>query len=168
MTETIEFFDVEEDEFRAILDNLSDLYDKQRGFFEQGFTPIFKNYGATDELLFGVHLFSQGSGAKLHIVLSEYIRDARTASVNINSFYLVGWGAHSRDIRGEATIREFLQKLTYSELESHVRKGIYADSRELFICPKCSARYLLRALQVTEGGKVTCQNCDGLFSPIKS
>lgn len=65
-------------------------------------------------------------------------------------------------------IREFLQKLTYSVLEAHVKKGIYADSRKLFICPKCGAQYLLRALQVTEDGKVTCQNCDGLFSPIKS
>jgi len=99
--------------------------------------------------------------------LSEYIRDARTASVNINSFHLAGWSGHSRYIRGEAMIREFLVSLTYAELEAHTRKGIYADSREVFICPKCGAQYLLRALQVTDDGKVTCQNCDGLFSPIK-
>jgi len=59
VTKTVELFDIDESEFKAILDNLSDIFDKRKDFFKQGFTLIFRNYGETDELLFGVHLFSQ-------------------------------------------------------------------------------------------------------------
>ncbi len=165
MTETVELFDLEENEFKTILNNLGSIYSTKKNWYEAGLDPIFKNFGELDELMFGVHLFSQGQGISISIILSEYNRDTKCSIFNISSIYMSGLSAYSTFKKGEIKIKEALQGLTFEELEAYTRQGVYEGSNEIFQCPHCNAQYRLRVLRVTEDGKVECQNCGVLSDP---
>ncbi len=165
VTETLELFDLEENEFKAILNNLESIYSTKKSWYDTGLQLIFKNFGDLDELMFGVHVFSQGQGLSISIILSEYDRDTKCSTFNISSIYLSGLSAYSTFKKGETKIKEALQGLTFEELDAYTKQGVYEGSDEIFQCPHCNAQYRLRVLRVTEDGKVECQNCGVLSDP---
>jgi hypothetical protein len=165
MTETIQLHELDELELRALLGNLHKIHDNQKSFFEPGLTPIFQNYGELEDLIFGVHIFSQRNGSIVYIILSDYLNETRIATININCVYVAGIFSPSANKKGEIRLREMLENLTHDELKEYTMKYTHHDSSEIFICPSCGAQYLLRVLRVSEAGKVECQNCQALFDP---
>ncbi|MFW9974800.1 MAG: hypothetical protein ACFFDQ_06025, partial [Candidatus Thorarchaeota archaeon] len=144
MTETVELFDLEENEFNAIISNLESIYSTKKNWYDAGLHLIFKNFGELDEIMFGVHVFSQGQGISISIILSEYNKDTKCSIFNINSIYLSGLKAYSTFKKGETRIKETLQGMTFEELETYTKQGVYEGSDEIFQCPYCNAQYRLR------------------------
>ncbi|MFW9974882.1 MAG: hypothetical protein ACFFDQ_06440, partial [Candidatus Thorarchaeota archaeon] len=73
--------------------------------------------------------------------------------------------AYSTFKKGETKIKEALEGITFEELETYTKQGVYQGSDEIFQCSYCNAQYRLRVLRVTEDGKVECQNCGVLSNP---
>ena len=163
--ETIALHDLDEEELKGILDFLPEIWKKNSGFFDTGLTPIFRNFGESEDLLFGVHIFTHGNGAVLLIILTEYIRDSRVATFNINARSITGLFGPSSYKKGEVKLREILEGLTYEDLEEFVIVGQHLDDDSIFICPSCKAQYHMRVLRVSADGRTECQNCKKLFSP---
>ncbi len=163
--EAIALHDIEETELRSLLYNFPEIWKKNSGFFDSGLTQVYGNFGETENLVFGVHIFTHGNGAVLFIILIEYLRDSRVASFNINARSITGLFSPSIHKKGEIKIREILEKLTYEDLEKFAIVGQHLEDDSIFICPRCKAQYLMRVLRVATDGKTECQNCNGLFSP---
>ena len=163
--ETIALHDIDEDEMRSLLKYFPEIWKKNSGFFDTGLTPIFSNFGESEDLLFGVHIFTYGNGAVLFIVLTEYIRESRVATFNINARHITGFFSPSSHKKGEVKLREILENLTYDELEEFAIVGQNLEDDSIFICPNCGAQYLLRVLRVSVDGRTECQNCKSLFNP---
>ncbi len=163
--ETLELYDIDEDQLRGLLHQIPEVWKKNSGFFDTGLKLVFRNFGESDNLIFGVHLFSNANGARIFIILTEYIRDARIASFNINVRNTTGWFAPSTHNSSELKFREMLEKLTYEELDKFSLESQYQESDEIFVCPNCSAQYLMRVLRVSRDGRVKCQNCLSLVDP---
>jgi predicted RNA-binding Zn-ribbon protein involved in translation (DUF1610 family) len=165
--ETLELYDIDEEQLRGLLHEIPAIWKKNSGFFDTGLKPVFKNFGELDNLIFGVHLFSHANGARIFIILTEYLRDARIASFNINVRNTTGWLAPTVHKSGELKFREMLEKLTYEELDLFSVENQYQESDEIFICPSCGAQYLMRVLRITSDGRIECQNCNALFDPVE-
>ena len=165
MTETIQLHEIDENELRVLLANLHKIHDNRKSFFAAGLTPVFQNFGELEELIFGVHIFSQGHGSIIFIILSEYLKDTRIATINITGTYVSGMFSPSANKKGEIQIRELLENLTHEELEEYVVQYMYHKSGEIFICPNCSAQYMMRVLRVSKTEQVECQNCKASFDP---
>ena len=165
--ETLELYDIDEYQLRGLLHEIPELWKENSGFFGTTLKPVFQNFGELDNLIFGVHVFSHANGTWILIVLTEYLRDARIASFNISARNLVGWFGPSADKKGEIKFREILEKLTYEELEMFSVENQYQESDVIFVCPNCSAQYLMRVLRVTRDGRIECQNCSALFDPVE-
>lgn len=163
--EIIALHDIDEEEVIGILNFMPEIWKKNSGFFDTGLNPIFRNFGESDDLLFGVHIFSHRNGAILYIILTEYTRDSRMATFNINSRHLTGWFGVSSDKRGEIKLREILEGLTYDEVSEFATVGQHLEDPSIFICPNCKAQYRMRVLRVSEDGRIECQNCKKLFTP---
>jgi transcription initiation factor IIE alpha subunit len=163
--EIIVLHDISEEQLKGILNFMPEIWKKNSGFFDTGLTPIFKNFGESDDLLFGVHIFSHGNGAVLFIILTEYMRDSRMATFNINSRHITGWFGVSSHKKGEIKLREILEDLTYDELDEFATVGQHLEDDSIFICPNCKAQYHMKVLRVSVDGRTECQNCKGLFSP---
>ena len=164
---TLELYDIDEDELRGLLSEIPTIWKNNSGFFDSGLTPVFRNIGELDNLVFGVHIFSHGNRAMLFIILSEYMRDVRIATFNITAKNMMGWFGYTSNNKGELKFKEMLEKLTYEELERFAVEHQYQESGEIFVCPNCSAQYRLRVLRVTEDNKIVCQNCNRLFDAIE-
>lgn len=165
--ETIALHEISESEMRALLQYLPELWKKNSSFFDIGIKPIFDSFGETENLVFGVHIFSHGNGSILYIILTEYLKDTCVASFNINGRHITGWFSPSVNKKGETKLRELLENLTYDELEEFAAVGQNLEDESIFICPNCKAQYLLRVLRVTEEGRTECQNCKHLFDPVE-
>ena len=99
--------------------------------------------------------------------MPEYIKDDRIASGSMNGRNTTGWFAPSTHKSSELKFREMLEKLTYEELDNFSVENKYQESDEIFVCPSCSAQYLMRALRVTRDGRVRCQNCLSRVDPTE-
>lgn len=165
--ETVELHDIEEKELRGLLAKMSEVWKSNSGFFDTGLRPVFHNFGELEDLLFGVHVFSHGNGAKIFIILTEYHREDRTATFNINARNITGWFAPSASKQSEVKFRRMLEKLTYEQLEAFAIETFYQEEEGIFICPNCNAQYMMKVLHVTRYGQIECQNCKRLFDPIE-
>lgn len=161
--EIVELYDIDEAGLRGLLHEIPTIWKKNSVFFDTGLTPFFQNIGELETLIIGVHIFSHGNGARIFIILTEYLRDARIATFNINARSTTGWLGSTSYKKGETKFREMLEKLTYEEIERFSIENQHQESKETFVCPNCRAQYLLRVLQVTEDGKIVCQNCNESF-----
>ena len=165
--ELIELYDIDEAEYRSLLHEIPTIWKKNSSFFDTGLNPWFSNIGELDNLIIGVHIFSHGNGAQMFIILTEYLRDARIATFNINARTTTGWLGPTSYGKGEIKFREMLEKLTYDEIEKFSIENQYQESDEIFICPNCKAQYFMRVLQITEDGRMVCQNCNKSFDTIE-
>jgi len=161
--ELLELYDIDEPELRSLLHEIPTIWRKNNSIFDSGLTPFFSNIGELETLIIGVHIFTHGNGAHLFIILTEYLKDARIATFNINAKSTTGWFGPTSYKKGEIKFREMLENLTYEEIETFSIENQYQESDEIFICPNCSAQYFMRILQVTKNGRVVCQNCNRSF-----
>ena len=165
--EIIALHDIDEDEAKGILNFFPEIWKKNSGFFDTGLTSIFSNFGESEDLLFGVHIFTHGNGAILFIILTEYMRDSRIATFNINARHITGWFSPSSHKKGEVKLRDMLENLTYEQLQEFATVGQHLEDDSIFLCPNCGAQYLLRVLRVSVDGRTECQNCQALFDPVE-
>ncbi len=163
--ESIALHDLDENELKGILNFFPEIWKKNSGFFDTGLSPVFSHFGETEDLLFGVHIFTHGKGAILFIILTEYIRESRVATFNINARHITGWFSPSSNKKGEVKLRAMLENLTYEQLEEFATVGQHFEDDRIFICPNCNAQYALRVLRVSIDGRTECQNCKTLFTP---
>lgn len=165
--ETLELYDIDENHLRGLLHEIPAIWKRNSGFLDTGLTLVFYNFGEMDNLIFGVHVFSNANGARIFVILTEYLKDARIASFNINVRNATGWFAPSVHKSSELKFREMLEKLTYEDLDLFSVETQFQESDEIFVCPNCSAQYLLKVLRITRDGRIECQNCQRLFDPVE-
>lgn len=161
----LELHDIDENEYRALFHEIPNLWKKNSGFFDMGLGEIFGTFGESNNLVFGVHIYIRGNYSQLFIVLTEYLRETRTATFRINVVPITRVAFEQSREAAEVRFRQILEKLTYEELETFAIFNQYQGSDEVFVCPKCKARYMMRTLKVSEDGKVQCQNCLALIDP---
>lgn len=125
--ETIALHDLDEDEMRSLLHHFPDIWKKNSRFFDTGLTPVFGNFGDSEDLVFGVHIFTHGNGVVLFIILTEYLRETRVATFNINARGITGLFSPSSHKKGEVKLREILEGLTYEDLEEFAIVGQHLD-----------------------------------------
>jgi hypothetical protein len=65
--ETIALHDIDEDEMRSLLRYFPEIWKKHSRFFDSGLRPIFENFGESEDLVFGVHIFTHANGVVLFI-----------------------------------------------------------------------------------------------------
>ena len=164
----LELHDIDESEFRALLFEIPELWKKNSGRFDLGLQELFKTFGETDSLVFGVHIYSHGNSGVVLVVLTEYSRDSRVAVFRITAIIaLITYKVNPQPFgrSAEVRLRSILEKLSYEDLEMFANANQYQGSDEVFVCPKCKARYMMRILTVSADGKVQCQNCLALIDP---
>jgi DNA-directed RNA polymerase subunit RPC12/RpoP len=150
--ETIEIFGISEEKLLGILSTLPSLWEENREFLEPSLELLFEKFGNKDDLLFAVQAFTGPSS--IIVLLTEYLRDLETASFVIYAYNLP-LGGVTEAIRSERRLRDILED--YIEADFSAFSHLKGD--EVFVCPKCSARYSLRTLRLTRDGRVECQNC---------
>jgi DNA-directed RNA polymerase subunit RPC12/RpoP len=150
--ETIEIFEISEEKLMGILNTLPSLWKERKEFLEPSLKLLFEKFGNKDDLLFAVQAFTGPSS--IIALLTEYLRDLETASFVIYAYDLSGGGV-TEAIRSETRLRDILED--YIEVDFSAFSHLKGD--EIFVCPKCSARYRLRTLRLTRDGRVECQNC---------
>ena len=167
MTETIELHDIDEMQFKAIMQKLHIFYGQRKSWYQSGVTPVFQKFGETDELLYGVHVFVGSDNRTIYLVLSEYYRGSQMAMININSSHYTGIFGRTENRNGEIMLREALEAVTYEELDSYVNEIIIQEQDVIFNCPNCRAQYKMRALRISDDGRVECANCAKTYDPIE-
>ncbi|MFW9768500.1 MAG: hypothetical protein ACFFF9_10025 [Candidatus Thorarchaeota archaeon] len=165
--ETIALCDVDEDEVKGILYFFPKIWQKDSSIFDAGFFSIFNKFGESEDLLFGVNVFYHGNATRVVIILSEYMRESRTATFTINVKQVVGIFAPCDDEKGEEKIKSMLENLTYEQLKEFAVSVRHLEDDRLFLCPICGAQYRMRVLHVSADGRIECQNCGRLFDPME-
>lgn len=153
--ETIEIFGIEEDRLLGILNTLPSLWNSRKEFLEPSLELLFDKYGNKDNLLFAVQVFVHPQSSVMITVLTEYLRDIETASFVIYAYNLNVVSGVNESLWSARRLRDILEELIDVDLSqfSHLKGD------EIFVCPKCAARYRLRAMRITRDGRVECQNC---------
>lgn len=150
--ETIEIFGISEARLLGILNILPSLWKERKEFLEPTLELLFEKFGNKDDLLFAIQAFTGHSS--IIVLLTEYLRDLETASFVIYAYNLP-LGGVTEAIWSERRLRDILED--YIEGDFSAFSHLKGD--EMFVCPKCSARYRLKTLRLTRYGRVECQNC---------
>jgi DNA-directed RNA polymerase subunit RPC12/RpoP len=161
--ETIEIFGIGEEKLLGILKLLPSLWKEKRGFLDPSLELLFDKIGEKDNLLFAVHAFVNPGSSTVVVLLTEYLRDLETASFVIYAYNLMS-GA-SENIWSGRRLRDILEDCI--EIDFSAFSQLKGD--EIFVCPRCSARYRLRTMRLTRDGRVECQNCGRIveYMPIE-
>ena len=153
--ETIEIFGIKEENLLGILGTLPNLWNAKKGSSEPSLKLLFDKFGNKNELLFVVQAFTHPSSSIMITLLTEYLRDLETAKFIIYAYDLNVVGGVAEALWSGRRLRDILEGFVDIDLSvfSHLRGD------EIFVCPKCSAQYRLRAMRITRDGRVECQNC---------
>jgi predicted Zn finger-like uncharacterized protein len=153
--ETIEIFGIEEERLLGILSTLPNLWKERKDSLGSSLELLFDKFGNKDDLLFAVQAFTHPGSTTMIVLLTEYLRDLQTAAFIIYAydFNVVG-GVRNATWSGRR-LRDILEDCIEVDLSAFSR--LRGD--EIFVCPKCSAQYRLRAMRITRDGRVECQNC---------
>ena len=158
---SVEVEGISEEQMKEFLIRLPAIWSNNSGMFDSGLQPILRNFGETENVLFGVHAYRYTQNM-VFIILSEYDRTERVATFNINGSKLAGWTAPSVFTKGEKKLRDIIEGIDGNEWAGLVpppeRKGS-------FICPECNARYNLSVIEEYEG-KLICHNCGKRVNPF--
>ena len=147
--ESVELFDVEEEEVRRILDALPVYWYRLKSLFEPSLVPVLRKFGKRGTLIFGVHIFACGKN-DIITVLSEYHSDLKTANFDIQGNSLLSW---SRIIENENA------EIRISEIIEDILQDNFASPIQVFVCPQCEAAYIINLEQDVKNGLIECQGC---------
>lgn len=161
----LELLDIDESEYRAMFHEIPELWRKSSGLFDLGLNELFGSFAELADHIFGVHLYYHPSSSMLFVILTEYLKDTRVAVFRINAVTTIRTIPKKSQKEAEVRFGKMLEKLTYEDLEMYSVANQYLESDEIFVCPKCKARYMMRTLGVSADGKIQCQNCLSLFDP---
>ncbi len=162
--ETIEISGMKEENLLGILGTLPNLWNARKGSFEPSLNLLFDKFGNKDNLLFVVQTFTQSSGSIVITLLTEYLRDLETAKFIIYAYDLNVVGGVTEALWSGRRLRDILED--FIDIDLSVFSNLRGD--EIFVCPKCSAQYRLRAMRITRDGRVECQNCGKIVEYSKS
>lgn len=153
--ETINIFDIQEDDLLGILNSLPNLWNSKKTRSEPSLDLLFDKYGDKDNLLFVVQAFTHPYSNVMIVLLTEYLSDLKAASFIIYAYDLNLVGGARESLWSGRRLRDILEDCIDIDLGafSHLRGD------EIFVCPLCSARYRLKAMRITRDGQVECQNC---------
>ncbi|MFW9927118.1 MAG: hypothetical protein ACFFDM_10140 [Candidatus Thorarchaeota archaeon] len=160
---SVEVEGISEEQMREVLIQLPDLWDQKRGILIPTLDPILRNFGETNDFVFGVHAFRLGDNCVI-IVLSEYHRGRDIATFSINATLLSGWGAPRTATKAEQKLCELIEMMSGEEWSGFIHSPRLEGT---FICPKCNARYSLRTTRQVTDGRFECQNCGALVNPFQ-
>lgn len=164
--EIVELHNIDENELRGLLHDISTIWDKNSGVFDTGLRDFFRNIEELDNLIFGVNMYLHGDGM-VFIVLTEYFKDSQIVTFRITAKNTSIWLEPFQHSKGEIQLRTILENLTREELEIIGAENQYRDSLVIFVCPYCGAQYAKRALQTADDGSIICQNCNRLCNPLE-
>jgi predicted Zn finger-like uncharacterized protein len=153
--ETIEIFGIGEEKLMGILNTLPSLWKQRKETLNPSLELLFDKFGNKEDLLFAVQAYTHPASSIVIVLLTEYLRDLETASFVIYAYNLNPFGGVSEATWSSRRLRDILEDCIEVDLSafSHMKGD------EIFVCPKCSARYRLRAMRITRDGRVECQNC---------
>jgi len=161
--ETIEIFEIKEERLLGFLGALPNLWNARKRSLEPPLKLLFDKFGSKDNLLFVVQAFTHDSGPVMIILLTEYMRDLETARFIIHAYDMNAVRGITEALWSCRRLRDILEDLVEYDLSvfSHLKGD------EIFVCPKCSAQYRLRAMRITKDGRVGCQNCGKIVEYTK-
>ena len=158
----LELYDIDENQYIALLKEIPNLWEKNTSFFQSSLKPVFQRFNDFETLVIGVHIFKYGNSSTIFVILTEYIRDAKLAVFNISATTITGVFSPTDYKSGEIKFAKMLEEISYEDLEQITQQD---DHIEIFVCPVCNAQFVKRVLRVTADGKVECQNCLALIDP---
>lgn len=151
--ETVELFDIEEDEVKGILDVIPVYWYRWKDILEPSLVPVLRKFGKRNNLLFGVHIFACGKNG-IVTILSEYLTDLKTVNFEISGVSLSNWSGPRDDVGVESRISEIIEDILQEE---------HASPTEIFVCPECEAAYIIDLEHDVENGMIECQGCGKLM-----
>jgi hypothetical protein len=156
--ETAEILGIDEEDLHGFIRALPNLWEQTKRSFEPGIQLMLQKLGDTEDILFGVYIFSN-MGRQL-IIFMEYQRDIAAAIFEIHGFQPNVWGSNISNSYGEQRMRKIIEGSEGGDFKafSAVPEG------GIFICPNCGAQYSLRVLKISSDGRIECQNCGKFVS----
>lgn len=147
--QSVELFDIEEDEVRFIIDAIPVYWYRWKNVLEPSLMPVLRKFGKRDNLIFGVHIFVSGKNG-IVTILSEYLTDLKTVTFEIFGVSLEKWKGPIDNENVESFISEIIEGILQDK---------FVIPTQVFICPECEAAYIINKEYDVKKGNVECQNC---------
>lgn len=133
------------------LNTLSDVWARERSFFDPKIYEVFNRVGGRGHYEVGVYVFALAQRGVL-VVLTDYDHADRSVSIQVVA---KGYGAWS----GLEVLEGDEEKACTFILKAIETAEHTPESLGIFRCPKCNAVYSAETLKMDEHGRVQCQNC---------
>ena len=105
--EIAELRDIDEEDLHGYIRALPNFWEQVKRAFEPGIELILQKIGDTEDILFGVYIFSNYGGQI--IIFLEYQRDIRTAIFEIHGYQANQWGKIDASKHQEQRLRRIIE-----------------------------------------------------------